>query len=103
MKITANFQFNRVGLYNLVPLAESICICLSAHVLFPGFKFMGLQKGSQCFCGNKFGKKPKKPEVECGMKCQGNDEQICGGNLRNSIYTTRLEHSDKGGVLRFKN
>ena len=51
------------------------------------FKYVGVQLGNQCFCGNnearKFG---IVPETECNKVCVGNINQTCGGSNRNSIY-----------------
>ena len=49
-----------------------------------GLKYVGLQNGSQCFAGNKFGKHGKRNRRECRMKCGKGKE--CGSGWRNSIY-----------------
>jgi hypothetical protein len=50
-----------------------------------GFKYFGLQAGGECYCGNDYGN-GKAPETECNSPCTGASGEICGGNLRNSIY-----------------
>ncbi|XP_062598585.1 uncharacterized protein LOC134260014 [Saccostrea cucullata] len=50
------------------------------------YQFYGVEYSSWCFCGNSFTTNVRKPEVECNMKCSGNDRQICGGGWRINIY-----------------
>ncbi len=49
-----------------------------------GYKFAGLQYGSQCFCGNRYGRYGK--SSACNMPCAGNKSQTCGGTWANSVY-----------------
>jgi hypothetical protein len=59
-------------------LCSSIC---------SGFKFFGVQAGSQCFCGNDYGNQGgKAPDSECTKQCTGNTTLVCGGPSRNSVY-----------------
>ena len=53
-----------------------------------GFRFFGLQFGSECYCGDSYGRYGKANERECKMKCKGStaSDQYCGGDLRNSVY-----------------
>ncbi|XP_063414064.1 sialate:O-sulfotransferase 2-like isoform X1 [Mytilus trossulus] len=52
------------------------------------FEYLGLQNGSQCFCGNKLNNKnyPRVPDTQCSMKCRGENTRMCGAGWRNSIY-----------------
>lgn len=50
-----------------------------------GFAYAGLQAGNQCFCGNSYGKFG--PSNGCALKCLGNQNQVCGGDWANSIYS----------------
>ena len=52
-----------------------------------GFAFAATQYGSQCFCGNSYGKYG--PANNCNMSCSGNRSEICGGFWANSIYSIR--------------
>ena len=57
-----------------------------------GFKYMGLQYSSYCFCGNDFGKYGKADN--CNMPCNGNPNEICGGSWANSIYKLSTNSDD---------
>ena len=61
----------------------------------PGFAFLGVQAGKHCFCGNSFGRYGLKLEVDCRRVCTANEEEICGGGWRNSIYTTGARIPDE--------
>ena len=50
-----------------------------------GFRYAGTQDGSQCFCGNTYGKSGKADN--CSMRCGGNANQTCGGSWANSVYS----------------
>lgn len=50
-----------------------------------GYKVAGLQYGSQCFCGNRYGRYGK--SSACNMPCAGNKSQTCGGTWANSVYS----------------
>lgn len=51
-----------------------------------GFKFAGTQASSWCFCGNEHGKYGK--STKCNGSCvgAGNQNEICGGQMANSVY-----------------
>ncbi|KAK4446448.1 WSC domain-containing protein [Podospora aff. communis PSN243] len=51
-----------------------------------GSKYMGLEYGSQCFCGNHLGGHAVHKD-ECGYLCVGNKREICGGSARLSLYS----------------
>ena len=52
-------------------------------------KYIGLQDGDNCFCGNSYGKFGKGNTTDCNMPCpKPNDKTMCGGPERNSIYDT---------------
>jgi regulator of protease activity HflC (stomatin/prohibitin superfamily) len=51
-----------------------------------GFLFAGTQWGSQCFCGNSYGRYGRLPESTCNMGCSGNPSEKCGGWWANSVY-----------------
>lgn len=53
-----------------------------------GFKFMGVQYGESCLCGDSYGKHGKVAEEMCNYGCTGRPDTICGGYSTNSIYTT---------------
>ena len=41
----------------------------------------------ECFCGNSYGSQGK--STSCTMKCDGNDQEICGGPGANNIYSLK--------------
>ncbi|PAA59140.1 hypothetical protein BOX15_Mlig028933g2 [Macrostomum lignano] len=51
-------------------------------------KFMGLQDGGNCWCGNKFNKYGKAKDSACNTPCAGNPKEKCGGRYLNSVFET---------------
>jgi hypothetical protein len=49
------------------------------------YDYFGVQFGSQCFCGNSYGKYGA--SKACTSDCSGNSTQTCGGANANSIYS----------------
>lgn len=47
-------------------------------------------------CGNTVvnGGKPAEDEEECGMRCNGNTTEICGGRSRLNIYDFELQYTE---------
>jgi hypothetical protein len=52
-----------------------------------GYLYAGLQGGGQCWGGNNLGRYPV-PEEQCNAACTANAGEICGGDFRNSIWST---------------
>ncbi|KAK0657827.1 WSC domain-containing protein, partial [Cercophora newfieldiana] len=50
-----------------------------------GSKYMGLEYGSQCFCGDHLGGHAVGKD-ECSYLCEGNKKEFCGGSARLSLY-----------------
>ncbi|XP_054269533.1 uncharacterized protein LOC128990907 isoform X2 [Macrosteles quadrilineatus] len=54
-----------------------------------GFHYAGTEYGKECHCGNR---KPSYREYasdeECSKRCEGDINQLCGGNWRLSIFKT---------------
>ena len=64
-------------------------IVFSMRIL-SGYRYFGLQYGTQCFCGNSFGRYGRSPnQGECNKPCPANRNEICGGTWRNSVYDTQ--------------
>jgi len=59
------------------------------------YLYAGLQSGSECYCGDSYGKYGKVEDRFCDKPCQGNNKQRCGGNWRNTI----LKVGDKPVVI----
>ena len=64
-----------------------------------GFAFAGTQNGTDCFCGNSFG---KYGPATCTSICAGSRFEICGGTLANTVsptgFTAPVSASTLGGV-----
>ncbi|KAG8267286.1 hypothetical protein J6590_054683 [Homalodisca vitripennis] len=67
-----------------------------------GFRYAGMQYGKECFCDSN---KPKfqhfAKDEECSTRCDGNNNQICGGNWRISMFEIagRVTAIDPGTYL----
>ncbi|XP_072016976.1 uncharacterized protein [Amphiura filiformis] len=58
-----------------------------------GYAYAGLQASSYCFCGDAnddYARYGAAIEDECSLLCLGNNQQKCGGALRNSVYGLRF-------------
>lgn len=55
------------------------------HSIVSGYRYAGLQYEKECFCGNS-GYNSYGSGEGCNLRCRGNSEQICGGELHNSVY-----------------
>ena len=51
-----------------------------------GFTYAGTQYGSQCFCGNSYGKYGQAGEEKCNMPCAGSSGEKCGGTWANTVF-----------------
>ena len=52
-----------------------------------GYKFAGVQYGSQCFCGNTAPAATNKiANEDCDMKCPGDSNYMCGGSCKMNVY-----------------
>ncbi|CAG8694549.1 2489_t:CDS:2, partial [Acaulospora morrowiae] len=59
-----------------------------------GFKYAGLEIGTQCFCDNKYDSLTQLDPGDCCFSCAGNNSEICGGPLALSVYKVIL-HADE--------
>jgi len=59
--------------------AQCVATCRSG-----GFRFAGTQYGSECHCGNSYGRSGA--AGNCNMPCSGKRAEMCGGYYANSIY-----------------
>ncbi|KAJ1337595.1 WSC domain-containing protein [Microdochium nivale] len=57
-----------------------------AHCKGNGFRMAGLGYYGECYCGNSIGN-AKLSEDKCNFKCNGDSNQICGGDDAVNIYT----------------
>jgi len=67
-------------------LANNMASVCGARCNSKGYKYFGMQVGTQCFCGNKFGRYGK--SNNCKSTCKGNkgEKNKCGGGWANSVY-----------------
>ncbi|MEI6209482.1 MAG: WSC domain-containing protein [Desulfuromonadales bacterium] len=54
-----------------------------------GFMYAGAQNGSQCFCGDRYGKYGQIAERSCSSACSGDSDLNCGGSWANSVFQLR--------------
>ena len=60
------------------------------HCFGKNYLYAGVQYYSTCHCGNEISRKVVRPQSECNTPCEGNSNQMCGGEWRTNIY----ENSD---------
>ncbi|XP_033097932.1 WSC domain-containing protein ARB_07867-like isoform X2 [Anneissia japonica] len=54
-----------------------------------GYPYAGLQNGEECRCSDEtYSGLGQKPEDDCHTVCGGNPQEMCGGDWRNSVYST---------------
>ena len=51
-----------------------------------GYRYFGVENGDSCYCGSDDTKFVPVPTFECNQRCSGNQDQICGGSWRLSVY-----------------
>jgi len=59
---------------------------LCADLCGSNYKFIGVQNGDKCFCGNSYGSQFKAKPGSCSEPCAGNSVRMCGGQCANSIF-----------------
>ncbi|KAF1983476.1 WSC-domain-containing protein [Aulographum hederae CBS 113979] len=53
------------------------------------FRWMGVEYGRECYCGNSLNSGGTAPATECNMRCMGNTNKTamyCGGSSRLNVY-----------------
>ncbi|KAK3354638.1 WSC domain-containing protein [Neurospora tetraspora] len=61
--------------------------CKSGMKEEKGYRFAGLEYSRECWCATQlFSLSSKVANTECNLACDGNKSQICGGDLRISVY-----------------
>ena len=57
------------------------------YCMVDGYKYMGLQDGSQCFCGNVVPPLLRRvPIIRCNTPCPGESKENCGASWMMNIY-----------------
>jgi len=80
----------KLGANILRPVAEPVAAC--GQICGKGFKYIGLQNGEQCWCGNSYGSQGKLPDSghasPCNQLCKApGDHVVCGGTNCNDVWT----------------
>eukprot|EP00118_Oscarella_pearsei_P023378 m.279474 g.279474 ORF g.279474 m.279474 type:complete len:293 (+) comp40624_c0_seq22:1968-2846(+) len=63
----------------------------SRFCFFLNLRFVALQFGGECYCGDSFGKHGKAADGSCSMSCKMDNGNSCGGKLFNSVYEISLD------------
>ncbi|PAA82322.1 hypothetical protein BOX15_Mlig010315g1 [Macrostomum lignano] len=50
-------------------------------------KYMGMQDGDTCSCGDHYGKYGMSADFDCSVPCEGNVKERCGGISHNAVYS----------------
>lgn len=66
-------------------VTQEVCVRECA-IRDEGFSYFGLQNGTKCYCGKKYGKYGKTDDEKCNMRCKGDEDENCGGNKYNMVY-----------------
>ncbi|XP_062309369.1 sialate:O-sulfotransferase 1 [Osmerus eperlanus] len=69
-------------LYDTRKMTSSLCQDTCSE---SGYRYAGLEYGSECHCGNRIGSPPA-AEEECSLVCRGERATPCGGVGRLSVY-----------------
>ena len=68
--------------------ALTIALCTSACAS-GGYVLAGAEFAGECYCGNQLGAGAVlAPYSDCGMACNGNSSEFCGGSNRMNVYST---------------
>ncbi|KAK1782706.1 WSC domain-containing protein [Copromyces sp. CBS 386.78] len=63
------------------------CLAFCKGGMEKGYRFSGLDYSRECWCATQlFSLSSKVPDAECNLACDGDKSQICGGDLKISIY-----------------
>lgn len=73
------------ALPNQIPLSGVTVETCTQAAKSAGYKYAGLQYGTQCFAGNVLGFY-KDAETACNYGCVANYTQWCGGTWHNSVW-----------------
>ena len=66
-------------------MTHEVCV---HHCYDYGYLYAGTQYGSECWCGNSYGRYGA--SSGCDMACSGNPYQLCGGIRANWVTTTGM-------------
>ena len=71
---------------DIMSVKECIHFCSTQS---PTMRYAGVQYSEECHCGEEgadYNRLGLKRDHECDMDCDGNSDEICGGEWRMSIY-----------------
>ncbi|KAK6181661.1 hypothetical protein SNE40_009472 [Patella caerulea] len=66
------------------------------HCETNGFRYAGVEYGSECMCGNSHDKYPITKEAACNKKCSKDPSHRCGGKWKISVYSTSTDQVMEG-------
>ncbi|XP_060765496.1 sialate:O-sulfotransferase 1 [Neoarius graeffei] len=69
-------------LYDFRKMTSSLCHDTCSE---SGYRFAGLEYGTECHCGNRIGA-PQARSEDCNLSCRAERDSLCGGVARLSIY-----------------
>ncbi|GAB1310911.1 WSC domain-containing protein [Madurella fahalii] len=53
------------------------------------FRYAGLEYARECWCAQSLSSLSEKlPDSACDLPCEGNTTQVCGGNMKLTVYVT---------------
>ncbi|XP_041376986.1 C-type mannose receptor 2-like [Gigantopelta aegis] len=68
----------------MASMTPEVCI---ERCYYRGYQYAAVQIGNQCFCGNAYGIFGE-DSGGCKKPCSGDSSKICGGMMKNSVYST---------------
>ncbi|KAH7097382.1 WSC-domain-containing protein [Auriculariales sp. MPI-PUGE-AT-0066] len=81
------------GMYTGKPMTAAVC---TSYCSTKGFKFSGLEYGTECWCSNSIHNRKSVATTECAMTCKGDSKSTCGDADRIQIFqknTAKREHN----------
>merc|ERR1712072_993454 len=62
------------------------CVVMCRMDGYGGDDLVGVEYGTQCFCGHGFAVKQPHPSQKCNRKCPGNSSDTCGGSHAIEVF-----------------
>ena len=78
-----------------MPVLEISKVYNTFFIYYEGYRYAGVQYGTQCYCGNSYGKHGSKEISDCRMECGGSGiYEDCGGIYANNVYDLEYERKN---------
>ncbi|MCJ1393673.1 hypothetical protein MMC18_006549 [Xylographa bjoerkii] len=66
----------------------------SCAVFCSGYNYMGLEYGSECWCGNSYANPTSlSPDTDCSFSCSGSASEVCGAGDRLTMFKNNVQAS----------